>query len=86
MGKALRKIVLPRVVRIFNRAYPNGSLLVQTRMTADAGTEIEVGPVHTMCYDHMDKAVVSFMCPNKDCKETHYLLVEETGLSSKLTN
>ena len=80
----MRKIILPQPVRLFNRAYPNGSLLAHTDMTAEAGVEIEVGPVQTMSYDHMDKSVISFQC--RECQETHYILVEETGLSSLLTN
>ena len=80
----MRKIVLPQTVRLFNRNYPNGSLLSRTDLTAQAGVEIEVGPVETMAYDHMDKSVVSFKC--HECPETHYILVEESGLSSLLTN
>ena len=80
----MRKIVLPQTVRLFNRAYPNGSLLAHTDLTAEAGVEIEVGPVQTMSYDHMDKAVILFKCC--ECPEIHYILVEESGLSSLLTN
>lgn len=80
----MRKIVLPQTVRLFNRASADGSLLVNSDMTAEAGVEIEVGPVHTMSYDHMDKSVVSFKCGI--CPEIHYILVEEAGLSKSLTN
>ena len=82
----MRKITLPQPVRLFNRAYPNGSLLAHTDMKAEAGVEIEVGPVETMVYDHMNKSVVSFKCPDEECSKTHYILVEETGLSQLLTN
>ena len=53
-------------------------------MSAGAEVEIEIGPVQTMTYDHMDKLVVLFKCSK--CPETHYILLEETGLSLSLTN
>jgi hypothetical protein len=80
----MRKIILPRAVRLFQRTGPNSGLLGQTKMYAEAGVEIEVGPVETLTYDHMDKSVVSVKCSK--CPETHYILVEETGLSLSLTN
>ena len=80
----MRKIVLPQTVRLFRRAYPNGSLLGHTDLTAQAGVEIEVSPVEIMTYDHMDKSVVSFKCP--ECPEKHYILLEESGLSPLLTS
>ena len=80
----MRRIILSQAVRLFNRTGPNSSLLRQTGLHAEAGVEIEIGPVQTMVYDHMDKSVVSFKC--SECPETHYILVEETGMSSLLTN
>ena len=65
----MRKIVLPQTVRLFNRINPNHRLLAHTYLSAEAGVEIEVGPVETMNYDQMDKAVISFKC--KECPETH---------------
>ena len=78
----MRKVILPQAVRLFNKVGPNSSLLGHTDLTAEAGVEIEIGPVHVMCYDHMDKLVVSFKC--SECPEIHYILLEESGLSSLL--
>lgn len=78
----MKKIVLPQGVRLFKRTGPNSALLAQAGLSAEAGVEIEVGPVETMTYDHIDQAVVSFKCPK--CPETHYILVTESGLSSLL--
>ena len=80
----MRTIILPKTIRLFKRVRPDGSLLARAGFTAEAGVELEVGPVEVMVYDHMVKAVVSFQC--KICPEIHYILVEETGLSSVLTN
>ena len=80
----MRKVVLTQAVRLFKRTGPDSSLLAQTGTHAEAGVEIAIEPAETMAYDHMNKSVVSFKC--KECPETHYILVEETGLALQLTN